>query len=694
MKIRKLVALIIAAVFVCVLAVSPLPVKAAADITGPKLITFTPSKTSYVSGESVTFTITASDDSGVDPIRCMVGLRNSNDDAHFAWKELYFDNEITTPEEKENGQCTFLCSLPVNDHFPSGAYDICRVYLTDQLENTKEYSVNCPIIEITNTSRTDWKGPVIESLVVDKTTYNVGETVIFTLRASDPANVHGNVRLYDPGKNNVLNGIYFEPTETPGVVQGSFKVTALTQPGVYEISEMLLWDDLWNYSCYNNGGPDLPKAYNPSFTVINPNYSAGIPVVTSVKLSKTNLKPGETVHIEMTIDNKGQALKDYAPFLLYEYVELKKTAANVYSGDWTVPAFFQSRTLSTFAFLIREDNVQEFYCDKYNGHDFPTVKIISVFNGLEDKSVLVGSAPFDPRAGVTAANDTEGDLTGKIEVTGLVDTKKPGLYLLRYKIKSTQMGYKNGTYQSLYYYENRWIGVTEVMAGAGQSGPLAITDGTLSIGANASEVSVKRNGGSVAYAGAYSTAGKYTVKEKEGASAANALIDKTGTSVAYGISGKYNKIAVKINVTDACGLKMLKYLSGAQTAGKFLANGVDILKSKSFVAGKNGKFTVYAIDKLGNVTLKVIDVKFVPIKSLKFTRASVKVYKNKTIATGLKFSPSGATNKAVTYKSANTKIATVNAKGVIKGISKGKVKIYACATDGSGKKAIITVTVK
>jgi len=55
--------------------------------------------------------------------------------------------------------------------------------------------------------------------------------------------------------------------------------------------------------------------------------------------------------------------------------------------------------------------------------------------------------------------------------------------------------------------------------------------------------------------------------------------------------------------------------------------------------------------------------------------------------------PSSATNKELTWKSSNTKIATVTQKGVVKGIAPGKVTISATAKDGSGKKAVCTVTV-
>ena len=48
---------------------------------------------------------------------------------------------------------------------------------------------------------------------------------------------------------------------------------------------------------------------------------------------------------------------------------------------------------------------------------------------------------------------------------------------------------------------------------------------------------------------------------------------------------------------------------------------------------------------------------------------------------------------SVTWKSSNTKIATINENGKVEALKTGKVTITATATDGSGKKASVTLTV-
>ncbi len=70
------------------------------------------------------------------------------------------------------------------------------------------------------------------------------------------------------------------------------------------------------------------------------------------------------------------------------------------------------------------------------------------------------------------------------------------------------------------------------------------------------------------------------------------------------------------------------------------------------------------------------------------------VYKNKKMKFAVTVAPSNANNKGLTYSSSNKKVATVNSKGVIKGIKAGTVTIIAKAKDGSKKAVKLTVKVK
>ena len=64
------------------------------------------------------------------------------------------------------------------------------------------------------------------------------------------------------------------------------------------------------------------------------------------------------------------------------------------------------------------------------------------------------------------------------------------------------------------------------------------------------------------------------------------------------------------------------------------------------------------------------------------------------ITTIVKVKPNKKANKKVTYKSANKKIATVSAKGVVKGVKAGKTKITITSKKNKKKKTVLKFYVK
>ena len=85
----------------------------------------------------------------------------------------------------------------------------------------------------------------------------------------------------------------------------------------------------------------------------------------------------------------------------------------------------------------------------------------------------------------------------------------------------------------------------------------------------------------------------------------------------------------------------------------------------------------------------------VPVTKITLNKTALTINKGKTANLKVKaISPADASNKAVTWTSSNKKVATVNAKGVVKAVGKGTATITATAKDGSRKKAACKVTVR
>ena len=109
-------------------------------------------------------------------------------------------------------------------------------------------------------------------------------------------------------------------------------------------------------------------------------------------------------------------------------------------------------------------------------------------------------------------------------------------------------------------------------------------------------------------------------------------------------------------------------------------------------AKKKGSATISAT--VEGVTLKCkVTVKAAPSKLILKSKKKVTIKKNKT--TQIKVNLPQNTAGELKYKSSKTKIATVDAKGKVKGKKKGTAKITVYAVNNSKKaKATVTVTVK
>ena len=164
-------------------------------------------------------------------------------------------------------------------------------------------------------------------------------------------------------------------------------------------------------------------------------------------------------------------------------------------------------------------------------------------------------------------------------------------------------------------------------------------------------------------------------------------LNKKSATLYQGADKAYSSITLKATVKPSKAAKV-KFTTSNKKIATVTAKGV--VKAK-----KAGKVTITA--KAGSkkavckVTVKKVSKK---VKKVTVKKSKVTVYVGKTSKISATVTPAKATIKKVKYTTSNKKVATVTAKGVIKGVKAGTAKITVAAVDGSKKKATVTVTVK
>lgn len=147
------------------------------------------------------------------------------------------------------------------------------------------------------------------------------------------------------------------------------------------------------------------------------------------------------------------------------------------------------------------------------------------------------------------------------------------------------------------------------------------------------------------------------------------------------------KVTVKATVTPANADNKTLVWTSSNTKIAIVSNGV--------VKGvKAGRVIITAKTTDGsNISAKCTVTVKQPVTRISLSKKAT-MYTGKKLTLKAKVNPANASNKALTWKSSNTKIAKVASNGVVTGIKAGTVKITATAKDGSRKSATCTVTVR
>ena len=210
---------------------------------------------------------------------------------------------------------------------------------------------------------------------------------------------------------------------------------------------------------------------------------------------------------------------------------------------------------------------------------------------------------------------------------------------------------------------------------------------------------------SVAEISATSSNSVTILAKKDGSAIITCNAADGGSMAKFLVKVKTNPSSVKIKETLSLYARESKTLTASVLPSNAYDKSVTWKSSNTKVATvdkngvvkgiKAGKATITCTSKDGGFIAKcTVEVKeIVASKSVSLGASSKSVTVGKTYKLVPTISPSNATLKNVSWKSSNSKIASVDKNGVVKGIKAGTATI-TCTTNDSGKTAKCEITVK
>ncbi len=161
------------------------------------------------------------------------------------------------------------------------------------------------------------------------------------------------------------------------------------------------------------------------------------------------------------------------------------------------------------------------------------------------------------------------------------------------------------------------------------------------------------------------------------------VLDKTSMSLQTGDTEKLTAIVRPGNATN----KTVTWKSSNTAVATVDANG-----KVTAVGGGTATITATAADGSGKSASCSVTVTQ-PVTAVALNKTATTIHLGKSATLTVTVSPSNATNKAVTWKSSNTAVATVDSNGKVTAVAVGTATITATAKDGSGKSASCNVAV-
>lgn len=580
------------------------------------------------------------------------------------WDVSDCTSEVYTEEEAAQGYCAVRFALPVDTYFSTGTYYIGQVVVQDNAQNQEFYNtylngelrIQDKFFEIVNDNTVDDTTPQLESVTVDKTEVNVGDSITCSIVATDESGINPN----SPGfvnitceQNGQWNTYYLSASSEENIYTYTLDVTEDMIPGNYYISDVGVQDntgltyyagkdvnkseftqeDFWSYG-------RMPENSQLEFAVTNDDYTEKeAPRVTNVQFLQDNqpvdeVYAGDLLEFVLTVDDGGTAIQDSMYLRLNKMSQQGSSeqidgvnlrwdeATKTYRGKHYISSGWSQQEIHMGYMIYHQDGYTTQYSD-WEDQEYiaPVLTVKSVFNGMEDLTVVKGSS-LDLKAGIEALNITDGNMTDQIQVRGTVNLERTGIYRIHYEIPCKEITGEEVTRESGTYLASRWVCVTDAIPEDESLSLISKDD--LYVG-NFSDVTIYKDGAVYnAEASNLTEDGIYEIEiaedgenlEENATDARNRImLANTGNGDVKHFSVAVDKTAPEITLTETNGyvsasckdmmaVKVLKYMEGSQKAETVAKKGIDIKDGFQGVAGKT--YTVYAEDLLGNGSAKEI----------------------------------------------------------------------------------------
>ncbi|MFL0247324.1 cell wall-binding repeat-containing protein [Candidatus Clostridium stratigraminis] len=745
---KKLISFLICMTFIIGNLFVNINVKAEADITPPVLNSISIDKTTVVSGDTVKITINATDNggSGIKYVSVCYRTPITNKDKYINLKMVQagvYEGNISLTDLDESGIWK-IRYIDLTDNVDNEVL----IYNSDISSITQNKDLSNCNFELTGTTA-DTTPPILNSIKIDKTSVVTGDTVKITINATD--NGGSGIKYvsvcYRTPVTNKDKYINLKMVQT-GVYEGNISLTDLDESGIWKIRYIDLTDNIDNQVLiYNSDISSITQnkdLSNCNFELTGTTADTTPPILNNIKIDKTSVVTGDTVKITINAtDNGGSGVKYVS--VCYrtpitnkdKYINLKMVQAGVYEGKigltdldelgiWKIRYIGLTDNIDNQVLIYNSDissitSNKDFSDCNFELNENPIKPLPQSYvtqNETWTNKIINGDLYIGPNAVLTINGPVT--INGNIYVLGAIInygnlTVNQSIYA-----RSFSFGYStlyNGTVLFLGGTNN----VSSMIASntpfnipwkiyEANNKTIAVVNNTLNItGSIVPVADLYVDGTKVDYYSNGTFNLQIDVTNKDAITfevvdvygnrkATTYYLEKVNGPIQIPVEG------VSLDVTEASlivndNLKLNAFINPEDASINdviWTSSNVNVIKVDdtglvSAVGPGNASITVTTVD--GRYTASCnITVNPINVASVSLNKTTDTLIVGDTDTLTAKITPDNATNQAVTWKSSNTSIATVDNTGKVTAVGVGTATITATSEDGN-KTASCTVDV-